>query len=99
MYAIVPYHYLLLTSSCHDATGDIVMKMRQAAATMHHREKLMNMAFEGIGGLPMATIDRFRDAKVCARNVGVWHFSDQSVWAAYPVVCTSRAYAYNTCMC
>lgn len=50
-----------------DNAGDIVMSMRQLARDMHHRDKLMHVAFEGIGGLPMATIEKFRDMK--AREV------------------------------
>jgi hypothetical protein len=40
-----------------------MMRMRNAAATMHQRDVLMATAFEGIGGLPMATIERFRELK------------------------------------
>mmetsp|Transcript_23386 Transcript_23386/g.51328 ORF Transcript_23386/g.51328 Transcript_23386/m.51328 type:complete len:402 (-) Transcript_23386:579-1784(-) len=46
-----------------DNAGDIVMKMRQFASTMHHRDRLMVVAFDGIGGLPMATIEKFRDMR------------------------------------
>ncbi len=37
-----------------------MLRMRSAAATMHQRDVLMATAFDGIGSLPMATIDRFR---------------------------------------
>uniref|UniRef100_A0A7S0RDZ9 Rab-GAP TBC domain-containing protein n=1 Tax=Chlamydomonas leiostraca TaxID=1034604 RepID=A0A7S0RDZ9_9CHLO len=50
-----------------DNAGDIVMTMRAAAASTHHHDKLMAMAFDGLGSLPMATIDKFRDMK--AREV------------------------------
>ncbi|KXZ54436.1 hypothetical protein GPECTOR_5g89 [Gonium pectorale] len=47
--------------------GELMMRMRSAAATMHQRDVLLGTAFEGIGSLPMATIDRFREQK--AREV------------------------------
>jgi hypothetical protein len=40
-----------------------MMRLRSAAATMHQRDVLMAAAFDGIGSLPMATIDRFREQK------------------------------------
>ncbi|GIL48738.1 hypothetical protein Vafri_5180 [Volvox africanus] len=43
--------------------GELMMRMRNAAATMHQRDVLLATAFDGIGGLPMATIDRFRELK------------------------------------
>lgn len=45
------------------AEGELMMRMRNAAATMHQRDVLLATAFDGIGGLPMATIDRFRELK------------------------------------
>ena len=39
------------------------MYMRHATSCMHNRDALMSMAFEGIGGLGMATIDKFREIK------------------------------------
>ena len=45
------------------AAGELMMRMRNAAATMHQRDVLLAMAFDGIGSLPMATIDRFRELK------------------------------------
>lgn len=43
------------------------MHMRGASRVMHNREKLMSVAFDGIGGLPMATIDKYREMR--AREV------------------------------
>ncbi|GLC41876.1 hypothetical protein PLESTF_000095400 [Pleodorina starrii] len=43
--------------------GELMMRMRNAAATMHQRDVLLATAFEGIGGLPMATIERHRELK------------------------------------
>lgn len=43
--------------------GEIMMRLRSAASTMHQRDILMATAFDGIGGLPMATIDKYRDLK------------------------------------
>jgi hypothetical protein len=40
------------------------MAMRAAATHMHNHDRLMSIAFDGIGSLPMATIDKFRDLKV-----------------------------------
>lgn len=39
------------------------MHMRGASTVMHNREKLMSVAFDGIGGLPMATIDKYREMR------------------------------------
>jgi len=46
-----------------DNAGDIVMHMRDFSGSMHNRDKLMSVAFDGIGGLPMATIDKFREMR------------------------------------
>ncbi|KAG2489481.1 hypothetical protein HYH03_012117 [Edaphochlamys debaryana] len=43
--------------------GELMMRMRNAAATLHQRDVLMATAFEGIGSLPMATIDKYRELK------------------------------------
>ncbi|PNW70873.1 hypothetical protein CHLRE_17g737050v5 [Chlamydomonas reinhardtii] len=43
--------------------GELLMRMRNAAATMHQRDVLMATAFDHIGSLPMATIDKFREMK------------------------------------
>ncbi len=40
-----------------------MMLVRGAAAAMHNRDRLMSVAFDGVGSLPMATIDKFRDLK------------------------------------
>eukprot|EP00201_Polytomella_parva_P003812 CAMPEP_0175086916 /NCGR_PEP_ID=MMETSP0052_2-20121109/29530_1 /TAXON_ID=51329 ORGANISM="Polytomella parva, Strain SAG 63-3" /NCGR_SAMPLE_ID=MMETSP0052_2 /ASSEMBLY_ACC=CAM_ASM_000194 /LENGTH=425 /DNA_ID=CAMNT_0016359183 /DNA_START=290 /DNA_END=1567 /DNA_ORIENTATION=+ len=46
-----------------DNAGELMMRMRSAAATMHHRDVLMFNAFEEIGSLSMATIEKFREQK------------------------------------
>ncbi|GFR46810.1 hypothetical protein Agub_g8444 [Astrephomene gubernaculifera] len=43
--------------------GELMLRMRRAASTMHQRDVLMNRAFEAIGSLPMATIERIREQK------------------------------------
>lgn len=48
--------------SVNDA-GELMMRMRNAAATMHQRDVLMTTAFDGIGSLPMASIEKFRELK------------------------------------
>ena len=39
------------------------MHMRDFTARVHNRDKLMGVAFDGIGSLPMATIDKFREMR------------------------------------
>lgn len=39
------------------------MAVRQHASSMHDRDRLMEIAFEGIGSLPMATIERYREER------------------------------------
>jgi hypothetical protein len=41
----------------------MIIHMRQAAAAMHDRDRLMEVAFAGVGSLPMAVIDRYRQAR------------------------------------
>lgn len=55
--------------------------MRNAAATMHQRDALMDSAFNDIGSLPMATIDKYRELKVRLRGsvARVWWGSGM-VW-------------------
>jgi hypothetical protein len=36
------------------------MLVRQGAAAMHDRDRLLDVAFEGVGSLSMAIIDRYR---------------------------------------
>lgn len=43
------------------------MAVRSAASSMHHHDRLMACAFDGLGSLSMATIDKFRELK--AREV------------------------------
>ena len=43
-----------------DNAGEMILHMRAAAAAAHDRDRLMAVAFEGVGSLPMAVIDRYR---------------------------------------
>lgn len=43
------------------------MTVRQAAAQMHDRDRLLDVAFDGIGSLSMGVIDRYREQR--AREV------------------------------
>ena len=38
----------------------MIMAIRGAAAGAHDRDRLMDAAFEGVGSLPMAVIERYR---------------------------------------
>ncbi|KAF8072845.1 Tbc1d2 [Scenedesmus sp. PABB004] len=46
-----------------DDLGELVMAVRGAAAGCHDRDGLMEGAFSGIGSLPMAVIERHREAR------------------------------------
>lgn len=46
-----------------DNAGELIMLVREAAASMHNRDKLMDMAFNGVGSMPMAAIDGLREQK------------------------------------
>jgi pyrroline-5-carboxylate reductase len=37
--------------------------IREAATSMHHRDKLMDVAFNGVGSMPMSAIDGMREQK------------------------------------
>lgn len=39
------------------------MAVRQYTSNLHDRDNLMNVAFEGIGGMPMAVIERCRNER------------------------------------
>jgi hypothetical protein len=43
-----------------DNAGEMILAMRAAAGGAHDRDGLMRVAFEGVGSLPMAVIDRYR---------------------------------------
>jgi hypothetical protein len=43
--------------------GELFMLVRQGAAQLHDRDKLMDTAFEGVGSLPMAVIDKYREQR------------------------------------
>lgn len=40
--------------------GELLMAVRQYTSNLHDRDKLMTVAFEGIGSMPMAVIERCR---------------------------------------
>ncbi len=44
----------------------MIMYMRQAAAAAVDRDRLMEVAFEGIGSLPMAVLERYRCGRAFA---------------------------------
>jgi hypothetical protein len=43
-----------------DNAGELVMAVRHATSNMHDRDDLMHVAFDGIGSMPMAVIERCR---------------------------------------
>jgi hypothetical protein len=45
------------------AAGDVLVTVRQAAVHMHHRDRLMHVAFEELGSLPMSLIKNHREAR------------------------------------
>jgi hypothetical protein len=45
--------------------GELLMAVRQHASSMHDRDRLMETAFDGIGSLPMAAIERYREQRRC----------------------------------
>eukprot|EP00879_Flechtneria_rotunda_P013690 GHRR01014300.1.p1 GENE.GHRR01014300.1~~GHRR01014300.1.p1 ORF type:complete len:277 (+),score=140.82 GHRR01014300.1:249-1079(+) len=54
-----------------DSAGELLMAVRQHATTMHDRDRLMHTAFEGVGSLPMATIERYRDQRAAEVEAAV----------------------------
>jgi hypothetical protein len=43
--------------------GELLMAVRQYTSNLHDRDNLMHVAFEGIGGMPMAVIERCRNER------------------------------------
>ena len=43
-------------------SGDGLVTLKEGAAAMHNRDRLMHVAFNGIGGFPMAKIVKARQA-------------------------------------
>lgn len=43
--------------------GELLMAVRQYTSNLHDRDGLMNVAFEGIGSMPMAVIERCREER------------------------------------
>ncbi|KAI8476393.1 MAG: rab-GTPase-TBC domain-containing protein [Monoraphidium minutum] len=43
-----------------DNAGEMILHMRRAAAGLHDRDRLMAVATDGVGSLPMAVIERYR---------------------------------------
>jgi hypothetical protein len=48
--------------------GELLITVRQHASSMHDRDRLMETAFDGVGGLPMAAIERYREQRRCGCN-------------------------------
>lgn len=46
-----------------DSAGEMLAAVKKAAKHMHHRDKLMQVAFDGIGRLSITMIDRIREIK------------------------------------
>lgn len=46
-----------------DNVGLLLREIRQAVTHMHDRDKLMKVAFDGIGSMPMARIENYRQVK------------------------------------
>lgn len=46
-----------------DNAGEVLKVVKDIARGIHHRDRLMKLAFEGIGGLPMNTIKNIRKVK------------------------------------
>ncbi|KAL0039855.1 hypothetical protein WJX77_010029 [Trebouxia sp. C0004] len=46
-----------------DNVGLLLREVRQAVTHLHDREKLMKVAFDGIGSMPMARIENYRQVK------------------------------------
>ena len=40
--------------------GDVLVTLREGALSIHNRDRLMHVAFNGIGGFPMAKINAAR---------------------------------------
>lgn len=57
---IHPTNQLVLLPPPAALPGELFMLVRQGAAAMHDRDRLLDVAFEGVGSLPMAVIDRYR---------------------------------------
>eukprot|EP00878_Enallax_costatus_P042034 GHUV01048989.1.p1 GENE.GHUV01048989.1~~GHUV01048989.1.p1 ORF type:complete len:216 (+),score=108.10 GHUV01048989.1:1654-2301(+) len=53
------------------AAGELLMAVRQHASTMHDRDGLMETAFEGVGSLPMAAIERYREQRTAEVQAAV----------------------------
>jgi hypothetical protein len=49
--------------------GELLLAVRHYTSQCHDRDALMRMAFEGIGSLPLAVIERCRHER---RWVGRW---------------------------
>lgn len=75
---------------CASAAGELLMAVRQHASTMHDRDRLMETAFEGIGGLPMAAIERYREQRRCVLSTVLDHWRHQLRFAVPHVGRRSR---------
>ena len=48
--------------------GDVLITLKEGLASMHNRDRLMHVAFNGIGGFPMAKVNKARQEA----TVQVW---------------------------
>jgi hypothetical protein len=48
----------------------VLVTVRQAAVHLHHRDRLMHVAFAELGSLPMSLIKNYRDARLGVRAGG-----------------------------
>lgn len=48
---------------CLPLPGELLMAVRHYTSSLHDRDSLMNVAFEGIGSMPMAVIERCRQER------------------------------------
>ena len=57
------------------------MHMRKFTSSVYNRDKLMGVAFDGIGSLSMATIDKFREMRASemrAKDIAAGGFQQPS---------------------
>lgn len=57
---IAPCPLIIHPRDCYHESGELMMTIRQGAAHMHDRDGLLAVAYEGVGSLSMAAIERYR---------------------------------------
>jgi hypothetical protein len=65
---------------CLPLPGELLMAVRHYTSNLHDRDGLMNMAFEGIGSMPMAVIERCREERRWARLCGLCALREVCHW-------------------